>query len=192
MPKAEEGEEVEIILESTPFYGESGGQVGDEGVLISDNARIRVTNTRKTGDLIVHICKVEIGSLNVGDELEAQVDFERRKSIQANHTATHLLHSALREILGDHVKQAGSLVSPERLRFDFSHFTQVEKVKLMEVETLVNAHIREDFQVSTEEMTREEASKTGAMAIFEERYGAKVRVVSVGDGISKVSSARRT
>jgi alanyl-tRNA synthetase len=141
-------------------------------------------NTKKIGDLILHICKVENGRLCNGDDLDAHVDYERRKAIQANHTATHLLHSALREILGDHVKQAGSLVSPERLRFDFSHFTQVEKEKLMDVESLVNAHIRGNHQVSTEEMNRDEASKTGAMAIFEERYGSKVRVVSVGDGVS--------
>ena len=182
--KANKGDEIEIILEATPFYGESGGQVGDKGVMTGGNTKIRVTNTRKIGDLIVHICRVESGSLTAGDELEAVVDIDRRKAIQANHTATHLLHSALREILGDHVKQAGSLVSPERLRFDFSHFTQVEREKLTDVEAMVNAHIRENHDVSTEEMTREEASKTGAMAIFEERYGAKVRVVSVGDGVS--------
>ena len=184
VPKAFEGEEIEIILDSTPFYGESGGQVGDKGILINENAEINVTDTRKTGDLIVHICKVEKGSVSAGDELEPRIDYERRKAIQSNHTATHLLHSALREILGDHVKQAGSLVSPDRLRFDFSHFTQVEREKLIDVETLVNTHIRGNYRISTEEMTREEASKTGAMAIFEERYGEKVRVVNVGDGLS--------
>ena len=181
---AGERDKVEIILDATPFYGESGGQVGDTGRLRSDSANIMVSNTKKIGDLIVHICKVENGSLSAGDEVEAQVDYERRKAVQANHTATHLLHSALRETLGDHVKQAGSLVTPERLRFDFSHFTQVEKEKILDIEALVNSHIRENHQVDTEEMTREEASKTGAMAIFEERYGAKVRVVNVGDGVS--------
>ena len=184
IPEAGEGDDVEIILDSTPFYGESGGQVGDKGRMSSAGSEIRVSNTKKIGDLIVHICKVESGSLNTGDDVDAQVDYERRKAIQANHTATHLLHSALREVLGDHVKQAGSLVSPERLRFDFSHFTQVEKEKLMDVESLVNSHIRDNHPVGTEEMTREEASKTGAMAIFEERYGSKVRVVSVGNGVS--------
>ncbi len=183
--EARANDPVEIILESTPFYGESGGQVGDQGMLINDRAKIIITGTAKIGnDLIIHRGTVESGSIRPGDEITAHVDYERRKAIQANHTATHLLHSALREILGDHVKQAGSLVSPERLRFDFSHFTQVEKEKLMEVESLVNMHIRENHPVTTEEMTREEASKTGAMAIFQERYGAKVRVVSVGDGIS--------
>ncbi|MBN2419818.1 MAG: alanine--tRNA ligase, partial [Deltaproteobacteria bacterium] len=182
--KAAECEDVEIILDQTPFYGESGGQVGDTGVLTGNNAKVRISSTKKIGDLIVHSGRVEQESLNAGDEVIPQVDYERRKAIQANHTATHLLHSALREVLGDHVKQAGSLVSPERLRFDFSHFTQVEKEKLLEVEAMVNSHIRENHPVGTEEMSREEASKTGAMAIFEERYGAKVRVVNVGDGVS--------
>lgn len=184
-PRVNENDEVEVILESTPFYGESGGQAGDEGLLVSDNVKIRVINTVKIGqDLIVHKCKVETGSLSVGDEVDAQVDYSRRRAVQSNHTATHLLHSVLREVLGDHVKQAGSLVSQERLRFDFSHFTQVEGDKLKDVESLVNKHIRANHAVSTEEMTREDATKTGAMAIFEERYGDKVRVVSVGDGVS--------
>lgn len=183
--RAEANDEVEIILESTPFYGESGGQVGDKGVLANDNVKINVTNTLRIGhDLITHKCNVESGSLKTGDEVQARVDYERRRAVQSNHTATHLLHSALREVLGDHVKQAGSLVAPERLRFDFSHFTQVEKDKLIEIESLVNMHIRKNYAVSTEEMTREDAAKTGAMAIFEERYGEKVRVVSVGDGVS--------
>lgn len=183
--KADEGNEIEVILNTTPFYGESGGQVGDEGLLLVNGGKAAVTGTAKIGqDLIIHKCRVLKGSISTGDEVSPQVDYERRKAIQANHTSTHLLHSALREILGDHVKQAGSLVSMERLRFDFSHFTQVEKEKLMEVESLVNRHIRENHPVSTEEMSMEDASKTGAMAIFEERYGENVRVVSVGDGVS--------
>ena len=182
---AEEKDELEIILDFTPFYGKSGGQIGDEGILFNDNAKIRVTDTLKIGEnLTIHKCIVENGSLKAGDKVDARVDHKRRKAIQSNHTATHLLHSALREILGDHVKQAGSLVSYERLRFDFSHFTQVERDKLMAVESLVNINIMENYPVSTEEMTREEAAKTGAMAIFEERYGTKVRVVSMGDGLS--------
>ena len=127
---------------------------------------------------------MEEGALSVGDVVEARVDGDRRKATALNHTATHLLHTALREILGDHVKQAGSLVSPDRLRFDFSHFTQVGQNRLREVETLVNALIRENLPVTTEEMSRDEAMKTGAMAIFEERYGERVRVVRVGDGRS--------
>jgi alanyl-tRNA synthetase len=183
--KAAENDEVEVVLDATPFYGESGGQVGDEGSLTNEKAKARVTNTLKIGeDLIIHKCKIERGNLSVGDKVEAEVDNERRKAIQANHTATHLLHAALREILGEHVKQAGSLVSPERLRFDFSHFTQVDRDILRDVESMVNMHIRANHPVSTEEMSREEAAKTNAMAIFEERYGSKVRVVSVGDSIS--------
>jgi alanyl-tRNA synthetase len=182
---AKANDPVEILLESTPFYGESGGQVGDQGVLSNSGVKIMITDTLKAGsDLIIHKGKVESGSVKTGDEITAHVDYERRRAIQANHTATHLLHSALREIIGDHVKQAGSQVSAERLRFDFSHFAQVEKEKLMEVEALVNMHIRDNHPVTTEVMTREEASKTGAMAIFEERYGANVRVVSVGKGVS--------
>ncbi len=154
-------------------------------MLSNSGVKIMITDTLKAGsDLIIHKGKVESGSVKTGDEITAHVDYERRRAIQANHTATHLLHSALREIIGDHVKQAGSQVSAERLRFDFSHFAQVEKEKLMEVEALVNMHIRDNHPVSTEVMTREDASKTGAMAIFEERYGANVRVVSVGQGVS--------
>ncbi|MBN1904073.1 MAG: alanine--tRNA ligase [Deltaproteobacteria bacterium] len=176
---------VEIVLASTPFYGESGGQVGDQGMLSNNSVKIKVSDTIKAGsDLVIHKGTVESGSIKTGDEITALVDYERRRAIQANHTATHLLHSALREIIGDHVKQAGSQVSAERLRFDFSHFAQVEKEKLMEVEALVNMHIRDNHPVTTEVMTREDASKTGAMAIFEERYGANVRVVSVGEGVS--------
>lgn len=183
--QAKEKDEVEVILDSTPFYGESGGQIGDEGMLLNEDVKIRVTDTLKIGEnLTVHKCIVEKGGLKVGDELDASVDHERRKAIQSNHTATHLLHSALREILGDHVKQAGSLVSHERLRFDFSHFTQVERDNLTAVESLVNKNIMENYPVSTAEMTREEAARSGAMAIFEERYGSNVRVVSVGDGVS--------
>lgn len=182
---AAENDETEVILDATPFYGESGGQVGDVGSLSNEKAKARVTNTLKIGeDLIIHKCKMERGKLSVGDKVEAEVDNERRRAIQANHTATHLLHAALREILGEHVKQAGSLVSPERLRFDFSHFTQVDRDMLRDVESMVNMYIRANLPVSTEEMSREEAAKTNAMAIFEERYGSKVRVVSVGDGIS--------
>jgi len=144
-----------------------------------------VTDTIKVGqDLISHRGNVERGTISVGEEVEARVDEEKRNATALNHTTTHLLHAALREVLGDHVKQAGSLVSPERLRFDFSHFTQVDREKLREVESVVNSHIRKNLPVSTEEMSKEEAMKTGAMAIFEERYGERVRLVSVGDGVS--------
>ena len=180
-----EGEDVEIILDKTPFYGQSGGQVGDTGWLICDGMRVNVSDTLKFGsDLIVHKGKVEKGTVKVGDEVEAVVDGDRRKATALNHTTTHLLHAALRKVLGDHVKQAGSMVSPARLRFDFSHFTQVDHNTLREVETLVNNHIRENLPVATNEMSREEAMKTGAMAIFEERYGDTVRLVGIGEGVS--------
>jgi len=179
------GEEIEVILDRTPFYGQAGGQVGDIGWLRHSGGQMKVTDTRKFAqDLIVHRGKVESGTICPGEKIEARVDEGNRRAIARNHTATHLLHAALREILGDHVKQAGSLVAPDRLRFDFSHFTQVGQESLKEVEAVVNRHIRENLPVSVEEMTRDEAMKTGAMAIFEERYGERVRLVKVGDGTS--------
>jgi alanyl-tRNA synthetase len=182
---AGKGETVEVILDKTVFYGAGGGQVGDTGWLMSEGMGVRVTDTLKVGhDLIVHKGKVERGTISVGAEVEARVDEEKRNATAINHTTTHLLHAALRELLGDHVKQAGSLVSPERLRFDFSHFTQVGREKLREVESIVNSHVRKNFPISTREMLREEAMKTGAMAIFEERYGERVRMVNIGDGVS--------
>jgi len=182
---ANPGDEVEVILNRTPFYGEAGGQVGDKGWLLRDGMRLKILDTLKFGhNFTVHQGRVEEGTISVGDEVEARVDEEQRKATALNHTATHLLHAALREILGDHVKQAGSLVSPERLRFDFSHFTQVSQERLKEVEILANRHIRDNWPLSIKEMLREEAMKTGAIAIFEERYGEKVRLVRVGDGVS--------
>ncbi len=179
------GDEVEIILDRTPFYGRAGGQVGDSGWLGREGSRVVVRDTLKFGqDFIVHQGIVESGTISPGDEIEAVVDRDKRRAIALNHTATHLLHAALREVLGDHVKQAGSLVAPDRLRFDFSHFTQVGQDKLKEVESIVNNHIRENLPVSVEEMNRQEAMKTGAMAIFEERYGETVRLVKVGEGTS--------
>ena len=182
---AQAGDEVEVILDLTPFYGEAGGQVGDTGWLLSDGKRLLVTDTLKFGqDFIVHKGRVEEGTLSRGDEVEARLDEEKRNATARNHSATHLLHAALREVLGDHIKQAGSLVAPDRLRFDFSHFTQVDQEKLKEVEALINRHIRENYPLTTEELPKEEAMKSGAMAIFEERYGEKVRLVRVGEGIS--------
>ncbi len=179
------GDEVELVADLTPFYGEAGGQVGDRGWVFREGMSLTVENTLKFGpELTVHCGRVEEGELSVGDEVEIRVDEERRKATALNHTATHLLHTALREVLGAHVKQAGSLVASDRFRFDFSHFTQVGPEHLREVETLVNRYIRENHGLSTQELSREEAMRTGAMAIFEERYGEKVRVVSVGDGIS--------
>jgi alanyl-tRNA synthetase len=179
------GDEAEIILDRTPFYGEAGGQVGDTGWLIRNGMKLRVTNTLKFNQgLIVHQGRMEGGAISLGENVEAKVDEEKRTATALNHTATHLLHAALREILGDHVKQAGSLVAPGRFRFDFSHFTQVDHEKLKEVERLVNKYITENLPVSSEELPKDEAMKSGAIAIFEERYGDRVRLVRVGDGIS--------
>ncbi len=182
---AKAGDDVEVILDHTPFYGEAGGQVGDRGWIAGSGMRMEITHTLKFGqDFIVHQGKVVEGSISTGDRVTASVDEEKRKATARNHTATHLLHAALREILGDHVKQAGSLVSSDKLRFDFSHFTQVGSEKLQDVEGLVNRHVRDNHPLSTEIMDREEAMSTGAMAIFEERYGERVRLVRVGDGLS--------
>ena len=186
VPSAEAGDDVEVILEQTPFYGAAGGQVGDTGWITRDGARMTVRETLRFGhDLIIHFGRLEEGRLAPGDRVEARVDEKRRRAIALNHTATHLLHAALREILGDHVKQAGSYVGPERFRFDFSHFTQVGSEQLREVENMVNAYIRQNHSLAVQELPRDEAMKTGAMAIFEERYGERVRIVSVGDAVSK-------
>ena len=182
---AQQGDEAEVILNKTPFYGQAGGQVGDTGWLINDEMRFRVTDTIKIDHkLIIHKGRLEKGIIKNHDVVHAIVDKDRRKATAANHTATHLLHAVLRDIIGEHVKQAGSLVSPDRLRFDFSHFTQVDWEKLMEIEQKVNSLIQKNMPVTTTEMSREEAMKTGAMAIFEERYGDVVRVVKIGEGVS--------
>jgi len=180
------GQEAEVILDETPFYAKSGGQLGDTGWLVGEGLRFRVEDTVKFGEgLIVHRGRVETGTIRKGLNVEARVDEEARRETAANHTATHLLHRALQEVLGDHVKQAGSLVAPNRLRFDFSHFAQVSQEQLLDVEGFVNARIRENHPVTVTEMPRDEAMKTGAMAIFEEKYGAVVRLVCVGDGVSR-------
>ena len=181
-----EGQDAEIILDKTPFYGEAGGQVGDTGRLIGQKGTFRVRDTQRHGSsIIVHKGKMEYGTISLDEEIISEVDRGRRYSISRNHTATHLLHAALREILGDHVKQSGSLVAPDRLRFDFSHFSKVHLDTLREIEDRVNTHIMENHPVEVEVMPREEAFKSGAIAIFEERYGDEVRVVTIGDGISK-------
>jgi alanyl-tRNA synthetase len=182
---AKAGDRVEVVLDRTPFYGEAGGQVGDTGWLTGNGMRMKVTNTLKLGDsLFVHQGVLEQGTLAQGDRVEAQVCEEERLATALNHTATHLLHAALREVLGSHVKQAGSLVSPRRFRFDFSHFSQVDQETLKEVERFVNRAIRLNLPLSTRMLSRQEAMKTGAMAIFEERYGEQVRLVQIGNGVS--------
>ena len=175
------GEKGVVVLDHSPFYAESGGQVGDTGVIETATARFRVTDTQKSGHAILHIGEVEEGELVVGEEVEARVDEARRRAVMLNHSATHLLHAALRRVLGEHVQQKGSLVGPDRLRFDFSHFEPLTEAQLREVEHLVNEQIRRDLEVEARIMPLEEARRTGAMALFGEKYGDEVRVLQMGD-----------
>lgn len=170
-----------IILEHTPFYAESGGQVGDRGKLIDGKAVFRVDDTQRIGQAIVHYGEVVEGEFKLDQELSAQVDSSRRDAIRLNHTATHLLHAALKQIIGSHVQQKGSLVDAERARFDFSHFEALSPKQLQELETLVNERIRANDEVVTEIMTIDEAKKSGAVALFGEKYSDSVRVLSLGD-----------
>ncbi|NUX01037.1 alanine--tRNA ligase [Wolbachia endosymbiont of Madathamugadia hiepei] len=191
---AKEGEKITIILDKTPFYGESGGQVGDTGNFIvipvepspragmtPDLGVITVGNTNKINDLYLHRCMVKSGSICKGDTVTASIDKKRRQDLRRNHSATHLLHFALRKILGNHVTQKGSLVAPDRLRFDFSHNTQVTQDQLFAIEDMVNSLIRENFSTSTKIQSMNQAIDEGAMALFGEKYGDQVRVVSIGD-----------
>ncbi len=178
----EEGGHGEIVLEATPFYAEAGGQVGDTGWIIAPSGRARVQNTRRPAEgIVVHDVVLEAGHLASGDAVRAEVDEVRRRAVARNHTATHLLHAALREVVGTHVKQAGSLVGPDRLRFDFSHFADVPDRALQDIESLVNREILEDLAVETCEEDLSEAIRGGAMALFGEKYGDRVRVVRIGD-----------
>lgn len=175
-----EGEEGEAVLNHTPFYAESGGQVGDVGVFVGEKVNAAVVDTYSPAQgLIVHKVKVEKGSLKVGDIVSARVDVEKRDATRRNHTATHLMHAALREVLGTHVKQAGSVVAPNYLRFDFTHFQPLSRDEIAEIERLVNYHILRNEKVGTEELALEEAMQSGAMALFGEKYAEKVRVLSV-------------
>ena len=170
----------EIVLDRTPFYSESGGQVGDVGVLTKDETIANVLDTYSpVQGLIVHKVKIEKGTLNVGDVVSAEVDVEKRDATRRNHTATHLMHAALREVLGMHVKQAGSVVAPNYLRFDFSHYQPLTAAEKEEIERLVNYHILRNEPVQTDEMQVEEAMRSGAMALFGEKYGDRVRVLSI-------------
>ena len=176
------GETGEIVLEETPFYAEAGGQVGDTGLLRGPGASARVENvTYATPEVIVHAVTVLTGEVREGDRLDAAPDLARRQAVSNNHTATHLLHAALRQVLGDHVKQAGSLVSPERLRFDFTHFAALSPEEVRRVEEIVNARVRADIPLATRVTSLDEGIREGAMAIFEEKYGESVRVVGIGD-----------
>jgi len=183
---ASEGEQVEIILDQSPFYSESGGQVGDTGWMRNDTLSIKIVDTIKyPANLIIHKGEIIEGVISVGNTVETIVDEKRRKNIAQNHTATHLLQAALRETLGEHVKQAGSHVGPERMRFDFTHFAQISPERLKEIETLVNLNIQRNLPVTTKIMPRDEAFKQNAIALFEERYGDNVRVITIGDGLSR-------
>ncbi|MCF8095747.1 MAG: alanine--tRNA ligase [Desulfobacteraceae bacterium] len=178
---AESGQSVEVVAEKTPFYAASGGQVGDTGKIFGSSFEIAVEDTFKdpTG-LIIHRGKVVSGTVHRNDTATLAVNEQQRRATALNHTATHILHRSLREIVGDHVRQAGSHVGPGRLRFDFTHFTQLDTETIEETERLVNARIRQNTPVSIEEMEAEQAFKTGATALFEEKYGDRVRVVSLG------------
>ena len=176
-----EGDEAWLICNQTPFYGESGGQVGDTGLIISGDAEFVVSDTKKLlSDLFVHVGKVKRGALSVQGIANLSVGGERRDAIRRNHTATHLMHSVLRDVLGDHVKQAGSLVNSERLRFDFNHFQPITKEELQKIEVAVNSAVWANDPVDTKLMTQDEAVASGAMALFGEKYGDEVRVVSAG------------
>jgi alanyl-tRNA synthetase len=171
-----------VVLDHTPFYAESGGQVGDRGVLRKPGGVFRVLDTRKQGEgAIIHIGELMEGAISKGDQLEALIDHQRRAATRLNHSATHLLHAALREVLGDHVQQKGSLVDPERLRFDFSHFQSLSAEELQRIEDRVNEQIRANADVETRIMSIDQAKGAGAMALFGEKYGDVVRVLSIGD-----------
>jgi alanyl-tRNA synthetase len=178
---ASEGDRVTVFLDRSPFYAESGGQVGDTGELTADGARVEVTDTQKVGKGHAHIGIVTAGRIACGDTVTASIDIERRAAIVLNHSATHLLHAALREVLGEHVTQKGSLVAPDKLRFDFSHFEPVTPEQQREIEALVNDQIRRNAAAETAVMDFDDAVAAGAMALFGEKYDERVRVLKLGD-----------
>ncbi|HPS94278.1 MAG TPA: DHHA1 domain-containing protein, partial [Deltaproteobacteria bacterium] len=174
-----------VITDITPFYGESGGQVGDTGTMIFPEGEAEVLDTTKTEtEVFLHRVHVRSGTLSTGQAVRLLVDAGRRKSVMRHHSATHLLQRALREVLGDHVHQSGSLVNDARLRFDFTHFTAVSAEEIEKVEAIVNQFVLEDFPIVTEVLSKEQALGRGAMALFTEKYGDEVRVVTMGDGVS--------
>jgi alanyl-tRNA synthetase len=180
VPALKAGQEGRVVLDHTPFYAESGGQVGDSGVLQTSEASFVVRDTQKMGSSFAHIGVLESGELKVGEQIDARVDGHRRKAIALNHSATHLLHAALRNVLGKHVQQKGSLVAAERLRFDFSHSQALSAQELLEVEDIVNAEIRLNAPAETKVMTLDDAVASGAMSLFGEKYESSVRVLSFG------------
>jgi alanyl-tRNA synthetase len=179
---AEQGSEVEVVVAETPFYAESGGQVGDGGTISTPGGRVEVTDTQKpVGDLIVHWGRVASGTVRVGEIAELSVDAEARSATVRNHSGTHLLHAALRQVIGNQAMQKGSLVAPDRLRFDFTHDTPLSEDQIERIETLVNRWIESNVEAGVSELSYQEAINAGAIAIFEEKYGERVRVVSFGD-----------
>src|SRR5262249_24704052 len=181
VPELRADEQGELVADRTPFYGEAGGQVGDNGRIVGHGSKAvaEVLETRPENGLLVHSVKVSEGTLRVGDLVLLALDGERRKAIRPNHSATHLLHRALKIVLGDHVKQAGSVVAPDYLRFDYAHFSPTTAEQLEQVEDLVNGWIRDNAGAETQVMGLDEAKRSGAVALFGEKYGDRVRVVSV-------------
>ena len=180
--EAKENDEIELITNQTPFYAESGGQVGDQGEIKSSKCVIEVSDTqKKMGDLHVHIGKIKKGSIKVGESVNLEINIKKRNDAKAYHSATHLLHEALRRTLGKHVTQKGSLVSPEKLRFDFSHNKPIEKHEISKIESMVNSMVSKSSDVKTRIMTPKEAVDNGALALFGEKYGEEVRVLSMGN-----------
>ncbi len=183
------GESGVVVMNQTPFYGESGGQVGDTGEMRREGVRLAVTDTqKKAGDVFAHMVKVEQGAVKVGDPLLLEVDHARRAAIRQNHSATHLLHEALRQVLGDHVAQKGSLVAPDRLRFDFSHPKPITPAELERVEDIANDIVLQNSPVTTRLMALDDARASGARALFGEKYGDEVRVVAMGNTSEKLGS----
>jgi alanyl-tRNA synthetase len=178
--RADAGATVQIVLNQTPFYAESGGQIGDRGEIVTESGSLEVTDCRKTADLFIHVAKVTKGFVELGQAAELAVAADRRARIHANHSATHLLHEALRRTLGEHVAQRGSLNADDRLRFDFSHGQALTATQLQQVQSEVNAFIRQNSTVETRIMTPDDARALGAQALFGEKYGEEVRVVSMG------------
>jgi len=170
-----------LVLDVTPFYAEAGGQIGDRGFLSAETGRFEVQDTQKQGGVICHLGRLLEGELSVGDRIEARVDRARRRAIALHHSSTHLLHAALRQVLGEHVQQRGSLVGPDRLRFDFTHFEPVTREQLREIERMVNREVRENHTVETRIMGIEDAKASGAIALFGEKYADQVRVLRMGD-----------
>ena len=174
-------DEILIILDQTPFYAESGGQIGDTGVILYNGITLQVMDTKKDGETCIHYCKGDFDPKKATQQVQCNVDEDRRRAIQLNHTATHLLHSALRKILGDHVHQAGSLVAPDYLRFDLTHFEKISPKEIIQIESLVNQKIQKNTTLDVSIKSFEEAQQEGAQSLFGEKYGDKVRMVSVGD-----------